>query len=474
MTTKIVAVAALGLLCHANAVSAQNNSGACSTVLEPANGKPVFGGGWVGQLAANNLNSPRGIILDKNGNLLVVERSRGIRRITWKDDGGVCVNVDKSESLVQMSELNHGIELSEDGKTLYASTADVVYSWNYDAAAGTVSDRKTLVQNMTNSGHTSRTLMLSRKQKGMLLVSRGSAENMDMTTRNVASGISQIRAFDLNNMPNGRPFNHASEGELIGWGLRNSVGIAEHPVTGGIYSVENSADDVERMGRDIHRDNPGEEMNSHGALNDSSLHGRNYGYPDCFALWDTNIPDRGNLNTGSQFALGNIDGVNDEKCAKDYQAPRLTFQAHTAPLDIKFSNDGNEAYVSFHGSWNRDDPVGYRLSRIQFENGEPKERPDSRNSTSDIMSNPNLSACPRGCFRPVGLAVDSKGRIFMSSDSTGEIYVLQQSEKSTGGIGNGSNNAGGSNGSAAPYLSSSSLLGSLLLMLYYCFTGLVR
>lgn len=105
MTTRIVAVAALGLLCHANAVSDQDNSGACAKILEPANGRPVFGGGWVGQVAANKLNSPRGIILDNNGNLLVVEKSRGIRRITWKDDGGVCVNVDKSESLVQMSEV---------------------------------------------------------------------------------------------------------------------------------------------------------------------------------------------------------------------------------------------------------------------------------------------------------------------------------------------------------------------------------
>jgi TrAA12-like len=40
------------------------------------------------------------------------------------------------------------------------------------------------------------------------------------------------------------------------------------------------------------------------------------------------------------------------------------------------------------------------------------------------MANADDSKCPDQCFRPVGLALDSKGRVFMSSDSTGEIYVL--------------------------------------------------
>ena len=43
------------------------------------------------------------------------------------------------------------------------------------------------------------------------------------------------------------------------------------------------------------------------------------------------------------------------------------------------------------------------------------------------MINPDNSKCPEDCFRPVGLALDSKERLFMSSDSTGEIYVLVKS-----------------------------------------------
>lgn len=84
--------------------------------------------------------------------------------------------------------------------------------------------------------HVSRTLLLSRKADNTLLVSRGSSENLDFGAAQLDSGISQIRAFDIGNLPNGRPYNYPSEGRRMGWGLRNSVGVAEHPVTGGIYS----------------------------------------------------------------------------------------------------------------------------------------------------------------------------------------------------------------------------------------------
>ena len=43
------------------------------------------------------------------------------------------------------------------------------------------------------------------------------------------------------------------------------------------------------------------------------------------------------------------------------------------------------------------------------------------------MWNQNNGACPNGCFRPCGLAIDGENRIFMSSDTTGEIFVVAES-----------------------------------------------
>lgn len=112
-----------------------------------------------------------------------------------------------------------------------------------------------------------------------------------------------------------------------------------------------------------------------------------------------------------------------------------------------FDRNGTTAYITFHGSWDRSEPAGYVLSSVQFDGntGAPIAQPDSNSATADVLSNADLSKCPDSCFRPVGLAWDAQGRLFMSSDSTGEIYVLQRSDMSaTGGTETGTGTGTGS------------------------------
>lgn len=188
----------------------------------------------------------------------------------------------------------------------------------------------------------------------MLIVSRGTVNDEDKEARNPNSGHSQIRAFDVSSKKNGSEPHAFMDGTLLGMGLRNSVGVAEDPAKGGIWSVENSIDELTRKGKDIHADNPGEELNYHGVLNDTATdkdRGGNYGFPLCYALWNTTgFPDLGDLKPGDQFPGPLAQTFTDTTCNKDYVAPRLAFQAHTAPLDIKFNKDGSKAFVSFHGS----------------------------------------------------------------------------------------------------------------------------
>lgn len=79
-------------------------------------------------------------------------------------------------------------------------------------------------------------------------------------------------------------------------------------------------------------------------------------------------------------------------------------------------------------SWDRTDPVGYKLSVVAFADGEPVQPSNSTTAAVDIVANQDNSQCPSGCFRPVGLAWDSQGRLFMSSDATGEIYVVLRAD----------------------------------------------
>jgi glucose/arabinose dehydrogenase len=433
-------------LCTGRALAQSTSSSSACPTLSPAYPAPVVASGWQAQLIATGLSTPRSILFDSNGHLLLVQSGRGVVNLELADNSGICVSVAKQTYMINSTEvgihpplnyilsnsgnqLNHGIALSNDGKTLYASSSATVFSWSYDAASQTVSGtNKTLITGMNNTDHMTRTLLMSQMQPGILVVSRGSATNEDSEADDILMGHSQLRAFNVSNVTaTSPPYDFTTSGRLLGWGLRNSVGLAEEPLTGGIYSVENSVDQITRDGIDIHQNNPGEEMNFHGYLNSSTENqGGNYGYPDCFALWDTDIPDVGSLQVGNQFTTDPNSVLNDTTCSSSRIPPRLTFQAHMAPLDIIFLPNGTEAYVTFHGSWDRTVPVGYKLSAIAFANGSPVAASDSKTALTDIFSNQNNSNCPDSCFRPVGLARDDQGRIFMTSDATGEIWVLMK------------------------------------------------
>ncbi|KAK0924463.1 hypothetical protein LTR29_018159 [Friedmanniomyces endolithicus] len=435
-TSAIIAYTAATLLTGAAAASSSTTAIAatCSSTLTASYAAPSVASGYVARLVANNLTKPRGIKFDSNGALLVVEQNVGITALTLADAGQGCLSVASRKTVINDSTLNHGIELSSDGATLYASSPESVYSWSYSTQSQTnTSSPKTLVSNMTTSDHTTRTLLLPQHAPGLLVVTRGSTANIDPLAEDITTGHSQIKAFNLTNQTS-TPYDFDTAGLLLGWGLRNDVGIAEEPLSGGLYSVENSVDQMTRLGVDIHQNNPGEEMNFLGYLNGtySPNQGRNFGYPECYAAWNVSAIPEFNGTVGMQFAIGSLNSTdNDTTCdAANRQAPRLTFQAHMAPLDILFNSAGTAAWVTFHGSWDRTDPVGYKVSVVKFANGDAVQASDSLTAAVDIVTNANQSACPTGCFRPVGLAWDKAGRLFMSSDATGEVYAILRDDGS--------------------------------------------
>lgn len=107
-----------------------------------------------------------------------------------------------------------------------------------------------------------------------------------------------------------------------------------------------------RGSTDVHNDSPGEELNFHGRVSDTSgrYYGANYGHPNCHAVWDTSVIP--GFQVGSQVVQGQPSGqFTDAYCQSQPVAPRITFPSHTAPLDVKFAPDGRSAYIAFHGSW---------------------------------------------------------------------------------------------------------------------------
>ncbi|KAF4954815.1 hypothetical protein FGADI_5010 [Fusarium gaditjirri] len=400
--------------------------------------QPATAPNWEYSVIAKGFARPRSILFDSEGALIVIDTLVGIIHLQLDDSdaGGRCIRVSNRTTLIKRRDLTHGLAISEDGRTIYASSVESVFAFSYDPKKVTLdkSSEKILVSNMSSEGQISRNLLVSKKHPDMLLVSRGNVREGDPRADDLSYGQSQIRAFNISSFRNSsgyqKPYSYANDGIRLGWGLRNAVGVAEHPETGGIFSVDNSYENLYRDGKDIHMDNPAEELNFHGYLNGSTENrGGNYGYPFCYALWSTDkFPGLGDLKTGDHFSPDRKPGRSrrtNEECRRDYVAPVLAFQAHNTPLDLIFNQNGTRAYITFHGSWDRSKAIGYNVAYIDFKNGQPVfNASQSINATKPIIFNKNNGKCPDRCFRPVSLAWDSKNRLFFSSDKSREIFVL--------------------------------------------------
>lgn len=88
---------------------------------------------------------------------------------------------------------------------------------------------------MRNGGfHLSRTLLVPKSQPDVLLVQRGSDGNIDTAAAQIDTARSQIRIFKISEIQNAAV--DYTKGEVLAWGLRNTVGFGEDP-RGGIVSL---------------------------------------------------------------------------------------------------------------------------------------------------------------------------------------------------------------------------------------------
>src|SRR5438105_13422698 len=99
-------------------------------------------------------------------------------------------------------------------------------------------------------------------------------------------------------------------------------------------------------------------------------------------------------------------------------------QAHSAPLGISFYNGSmfpasyqNDALVAFHGSWNRNEPTGYKVVRVHACSGHATGVEDFLWGFLDINSR-------TASGRPVHALSGPDGAVYVSDDQTGNIYRL--------------------------------------------------
>lgn len=113
-----------------------------------------------------------------------------------------------------------------------------MYAYDYDASKGTVGSRRTVITGMSaTSTHSTRTLTIPlAANPNLLLVAGGSDGNLDVETVNKDVVRSQVRVFKIDELLAADAPLVYGEAEVLGWGLRNSVGWAEDPSTGNVVS----------------------------------------------------------------------------------------------------------------------------------------------------------------------------------------------------------------------------------------------
>lgn len=134
-----------------------------------------------------------------------------------------------------------------------------------------------------------------------------------------------------------------SEEEIYADGVRNSVGLDWHPSTNELWFTDNGRD---WLGEDL----PGCELNR---AYEKGLH---FGFPYCHQ-GDTPDPKYG-----------------AKRVCQEFEKPAQVLNAHVAPLGLTFYEGGmfpeeftTGIFVAEHGSWNRKDPIGYRIMYLQLD-----------------------------------------------------------------------------------------------------------
>ena len=278
----------------------------------------------------------------------------------------------------------HGIELYEND--LYVAEEHQVVVYRDMTDEGNYDRKEIIIPNLpSGQGHSTRTVKIGPDQK--IYLSIGSSCNLCEESDSLRAAVVRYNS-------------DGSFDRTIGTGLRNSVGIVFRETGSGfeLWGVDN--------GRDLIGDNiPPEEANLIYTQNQEET--KNFGWPYCYGdgVANPEYPERSGY------------------CANETEFPRVNMQAHSAPLGIAFipKNDifpGNfqdNMLVTFHGSWNRSIPTGYKLVRIGDK--------DSREPTDFITG--WLDASGKVWGRPVDVKIAPDGTIFITDDQAGAVYLIR-------------------------------------------------
>lgn len=270
----------------------------------------------------------------------------------------------------------HGIAI--DGKNIYVASVTDVYVGKL--AGGKITGLKKIISGLPSKRHhEKRTLLVGPDKK--LYISIGSDCNACVETDDRTA---TIMRSDLD----------GKNPRIFAKGLRNTIGFEANPRTGKIWGMDHGVDG-------LGDDQPGEELN---LIED----GGDYGWPY--------------VTSAGVNPLMEKRPVSDQELLKRTRMPVLTYTAHSAPIGFAFvrgsmfpKDYAEDAFVTFHGSWNRAPSSGYEVVRVHFEKGKPVR-------FEPFISGFLTSDGKTQFGRPTGIAFLNDGSMVFADDENGVIY----------------------------------------------------
>ncbi len=330
---------------------------------------------------ARGLGRPRMMATGADGTVYITRpRSNDVIALRDADDDGQAD--DDPTTICELDDV-HGIYIHQ-GTTVYLATVGEVFTCRIRGDGSWTKPQRIITGMPTASGHHNRTLAIG--PDGKLYITVGSTcnccweENLENATMLVAD-------------PNG------ANREIFARGLRNTIGFGWHPKTRQLWGMDHG---IDWLGADT----PPEELNL-------IQRGHHYGWPWAYG-------NRKTIGIEEHEAIGSL-----KEFAAYTTPPVLGYQAHASPLQMVFytaeafpEEYRNDAFVAFHGSWNRSNPVGYEVVRIRFDDA-------GRPQAFEPFVTGFLQDRPEGATtfgRPCGLTVTRDGELLIGDDATGAIY----------------------------------------------------
>ncbi|GJG87376.1 hypothetical protein tb265_25570 [Gemmatimonadetes bacterium T265] len=358
-----------------------------------------------------------------NGDLLVSNPGSGnVYRVRPGTTGGDPTVTTWASGLY----LPHDIVFHSVGGTMYVyvSETDKIGRYTWDPSSATGQNHQILVGRLPNVSDTALHGAYAHQLKNIALgpddklyVSIGSSCNVCTTdvSSNPVRGAIYVYNAD------------GSGGRLFARGIRNGEGLAFVPGTNILWAAVNNRDNIAYP---YHKDFDGDGTDDYGKVMqayvnnhppDEFIHvtdGANFGWPFCNPNPDStvdNMPfdlDQQGNPTGAQLNCAAATRVN--KGIQAHSAPLgLTFFAGTkAPAAVQ-----NGVAIALHGSWNRTPPTGYKVVWFPWQSGT-----NTPGAQQDLVTGWLVNGSAWG--RPVDVAVDSTGNVFISDDQSGTIYRL--------------------------------------------------